>query len=158
MGIAAPSLHRLDPGGRSQKSRVRVQKAKAPWAMQAAWDRGEEYYDPARKEDMLGRTKTRLELRKEHLKDPLAAESLRRLEFGFTVLSLPAFVVAMAFSIAGAKIFQKMWEGLRWEGIWPYLDPWDVVRLRTSSSVWSVPGKYGPRGELFFFPTPRLVL
>ena len=34
---------------------------------------GEEYYDIARKEDILGRTKTRLVLREEHLKDPVAA-------------------------------------------------------------------------------------
>ena len=38
--------------------------------MTAAWDRGEEYLDPARKEDILGGTETRLE---EHVEDPLAA-------------------------------------------------------------------------------------
>ena len=57
----------------------------------------------------------------------------------------------MACSIVGAKILQKMWEGPYWEGVWPYLDPWDVVGLRTTSSVWNVLGKYGPHGELFFF-------
>ena len=31
------------------------------------------------------------------------------------------------------------------------LGPWDSVRLRTASTCWSVPGKYGPHGELFFF-------
>ena len=36
-------------------------------------------------------------------------------------------------------------------GVWPYLDPWDRVRLRTASTRWNVPGKYGPHGELFFF-------
>ena len=41
--------------------------------MKAAWCRVEEYYDPARKEDILGRTETRLELWEEHLKDPIAA-------------------------------------------------------------------------------------
>ena len=29
----------------------------------------------------------------------------------------------------------------------------NVVRLRTSSSVWNVAGTYGPHGELFFFLT-----
>ena len=29
------------------------QKAKVLWAMKAAWDRGEEYHDPARKEEIL---------------------------------------------------------------------------------------------------------
>ena len=48
-------------------------KAKDLWAMKAAWDRCKEYYDPARKEDILGRTKTRLDLWEEHLKDPTAA-------------------------------------------------------------------------------------
>ena len=51
----------------------------------------------------------------------------------------------------GAKILQKMREGPCWDGVWPHLDPWDVVRLRTSSSVWSVPAKYGPHAELLFF-------
>ena len=61
---------------------MRVKKAKALWAMKAAWNRGEEFYDPARKEDILGRTKTRLELWEEHLKDPMAAlaKSLESLE------------------------------------------------------------------------------
>ena len=44
-----------------------------------------------------------------------------------------------------------MWEGPFWEGGWPCLDPWDVASLRTSSSCWNVPGKYGPHSELFFF-------
>ena len=69
----------------------------------------------------------------------------------FHSLSLPIVVVAMAFSIAGAKMLQKMWEGLRWEGVWLDLDPWDVVRLRTSSCFWNIPRKYEPHGELFFF-------
>ena len=36
-------------------------------------------------------------------------------------------------------------------GVWPFLDPWDVVGLRTTASVWNVPGEYVPHGELFFF-------
>ena len=32
-----------------------------------------------------------------------------------------------------------------------YLDPWDSVRVRTVSTHWNVPGKYGPHGGLFFF-------
>ena len=49
--------------------------------MKAANDRSEENYDPARKEDILGRTKTRLELWEEHLKD-----SIVNLEKGAEVL------------------------------------------------------------------------
>ena len=41
-----------------------------------------------------------------------------------------------------------------WEGVWPYLDPWVSVCLRTASVEWIVPRKYGPHGELFFLPGP----
>ena len=40
-----------------------------------------------------------------------------------------------------------LWE----EVLWPFLDAWDSVRLRTASTHWNVPGRYGPCGELFFF-------
>ena len=50
---------------------MKVKKAKAMWAMKAAKDTSEESDDPARREDFLGRTKTRLELWEEHLKDPI---------------------------------------------------------------------------------------
>ena len=49
------------------------QKAKAFRAMKAAKDREEEHYDPARKNHILGRKQTRLELWEEHLKDPIIA-------------------------------------------------------------------------------------
>ena len=45
-----------------------AQKAKALWAMKAAKDRREEVYCSARKDNILGRNKTRLELWEEHLK------------------------------------------------------------------------------------------
>ena len=50
-----------------------AQKANALWTMKAAKDRKEEFYDPAREEDISKRNKTRLELWEEHLKDPKAA-------------------------------------------------------------------------------------
>ena len=50
-----------------------VWKAKALWAMQAAKDRKEEFCDPAREDNILGRNRTLLELWEEHLKDPIAA-------------------------------------------------------------------------------------
>ena len=40
-----------------------------------------------------------------------------------------------------------MWKKPLWERVWPCLDS---VRLRTASTHWNVPGKYGPHGELFF--------
>ena len=48
-------------------------KAKALWAMKAAKDREEDFHDPAREENILGRKQTRQELWKEHLKDPIIA-------------------------------------------------------------------------------------
>ena len=62
--------------------------------MKAAWDRGEDYYDPARKEDNLVRTRTRLDFWEEHLKDPIVAlvkammlgESLLGLTFGSQIV------------------------------------------------------------------------
>ena len=50
-----------------------AQKAKALWAMKAAKDRKEEFYDRAREEDISTRNKTRLELWEGHLKDTIAA-------------------------------------------------------------------------------------
>ena len=50
-----------------------AQKAKALWKMKAAKDAGEEYYDPEREDNILGRNKTRLALWEEHLKDPIVA-------------------------------------------------------------------------------------
>ena len=158
MGTAALSLQRYEPGG--------SQKAKALWAMKAASDRGEEQYDPARKEEILGRTTTRLELWEEHLKDPAAlAKALECLEnpyLGWHVfhsLSLPA-------SICRRNGFQHRWrkDFARDVGRAPlgrrlaFLDPWDVVGLRTTSGVWTVPAKYGPHGELFSVSSGRILL
>ena len=50
---------------------MNVKKAKCLWKMKAARDSGEIFYDPERKDNILGRKKTRLELWEEHLKDPI---------------------------------------------------------------------------------------
>ena len=34
--------------------------------------------------------------------------------------------------------------------MWPFLDPWDVIKMRTEASRWNISGKYGPYGEHFF--------
>ena len=59
-----------------------AQKAKAMWAMRAAKDRTEEFYDSAREDNILRRNKSRLELWEEHLKDPIVAldEALKCVE------------------------------------------------------------------------------
>ena len=92
--------------------------------MKAAWDSCEEYYDPARKEDILGRTKTRLDLWEEHVKDPIVAlaKALECLDNFFSagfwfVAWLPVVVIAMACSVVGAEILQNTWDGPYWEGV-----------------------------------------
>ena len=55
-------------------------------------------------------------------------------------------------TMAGVGFVRSLWEKPIWESVWPYLDPMDSVCLRTASTVWNVPGKYGPHGELFFLP------
>ena len=104
----------------------------------------------------MGRRRTRLELWEEHFKDPIIAsvevlgESLLELASGSKRL-VEVTCIAMACSCVGTKILQKMWEGPFCEGVWPCVDPWDSVRLRTACTYWNVAGKYGPHGELFFF-------
>ena len=49
------------------------QKSKSPLGNEGGQRQGEMYYDPARKADISGRTKTRLGLWEEHLKDPIIA-------------------------------------------------------------------------------------
>ena len=46
---------------------------------------------------------------------------------------------------------KPLWE----EVLLPFLHAWENVRLRTASSQWKVPGRYGPCGELFFFPLKK---
>ena len=53
--------------------------------------------------------------------------------------------------MACAGFFHRLWEKPICEGVWPYLDPWESLFLRTPSVEWNVPRKYGPHGELFFF-------
>ena len=54
---------------------------------------------------------------------------------------------AMAGDRVVSDLMQPWWE----EVLWPFLDARDSVRLRTASTQWNVPGRYGPYGELFFF-------
>ena len=44
-----------------------------------------------------------------------------------------------------------LWE----EVLWPFVDAWDSVRLRTTSTQWNVPRIYGLHGKLFFFLLER---
>ena len=68
MGRVVLSLQRCEQGKRRQKQ-VRVKKQKALSAVKEAKDREEEFSDMARKDNILGRNQTRLELQEDHLKD-----------------------------------------------------------------------------------------
>ena len=57
----------------------------------------------------------------------------------------------MAVSNVSTESLQKVWEGPCWERMWPFLDPWDVVGMRTTASSWNIQKKCRPPGELFFF-------
>ena len=46
-----------------------------------------------------------------------------------------------------SDLMLPLWE----EVLWPFLDAWDSVRLRTTATQWNVLERYGPSGELFFF-------
>ena len=46
-----------------------------------------------------------------------------------------------------SDLMLPLWE----EVLWPFLDAWDNVRLRTVSTQWNVPGRHGRYGELFLF-------
>ena len=48
------------------------------------------------------------------------------------------------------RVCKKFGKGLAGKGCWPFLDSWYVVDMRTTTSSWNIPSKYGPRGELFF--------
>ena len=112
--------------------------------MKAAWDRGEEYFDPAR-EDILERTETRLELWEEHLKDPIAA----------LAKALECLENAWGWHLVRSFSWQVVW--LQWPAIlWVprFCKRCGKTVLGSKASTHrNVPGKYGPHGELFFcFP------
>ena len=119
--------------------------------MKAAKDRKEDFYDPARKDNILSRNKTRLVLWEEHLKDIQLlrwTKPCSALKVSVKVGSRPCgSMVAMTGDWVVSDLVLPLWE----EVLWPFLDAWDSVHLRTTSTQWNVPGRYGPNGELFFF-------
>ena len=109
-----------------------------------------------KKKDILGGTKTRLELWEEHLKRPNHSLGKSMKVLGEPYLGWPLAPsfrwqivwIALACSCVGTKNLQKMWDGPFWEGVWPCLDPWDSVRLRT-------PRKCGPAWRALFLSLSR---
>ena len=37
------------------------------------------------------------------------------------------------------------------KGIWPFLEPWNALKMRATTSSWNVPSTFRPCGELFSF-------
>ena len=52
--------------------------------------------------------------------------------------------------MTGVGFLQRLWEKPIWEGVWPHLDPWDSVCLRTASVEWNVLGKCGSAWRALF--------
>ena len=52
---------------------------------------------------------------------------------------------AMTSDRVVSDLMLPLWD----EVLWPFLDAWDSVRPRTTSTQWNLPRKYGPYGELF---------
>ena len=129
--------------------------------MKSAWDRGEDIFDPARKEDFFGRrqngwnggksvSKTRWRHWRKHWN---VSRIFISVGIQFHNSSLPTFVVAMSFSIVGAKLLQNRSVGRALLGRrLAYSGPMERCGFCAQQpSVWNVPVKYGPHGELFFF-------
>ena len=97
------------------------------------------------------RNKTRSALREEHFKDPITAlDEALKCDFVIEGLGLSALWRERSAwpVLASSKVCEKSRSG---RAFGPNLDPMDSVCLRTASTEQNVPGKYGPRGELFFF-------
>ena len=133
-----------------------AQKAKALWKTKASKDAGEESYDTTREDNTKGRNETWLALWEEHLKDPVVAldKALKCVEvqyWGWTLARVFCWIeVAMTCGRVGSGLVPELWGNPLWEKVWPFLDAWDSVRLRTASTQWHIPGESGPRGEHFF--------
>ena len=125
------------------------QKAKALWTMTAARDRGDEFfYDPACKNDIQGRTRTRMVL--------CIGEGVRNVWKPFVIVEVlvrRSFVrLTQVLCLYLCSLgWRPLWFVQRFCRRWPFLDPRDVVGLRTSTSGWNVRKKNGPHGKLSFF-------
>ena len=113
--------------------------------------------------NILGRTKTRLDLWEEHLKDPIIALEKNIILFGAPPLELTSGSKILLASRVGCS-------GLRSCGYQDFAK--DVGRARLgrrlalpgpvgqvcackASTFWNVPGMCGPHGGLFFFLVGR---
>ena len=147
MGSSVLLPQRAERGDGRQKAECESQKAKALWAMKAARDRDKEFYDPAHKEDILGRSKTRLDLWEEHLTDSIAA--LARASCWLLVCSLVAsgsngLQYCEREDFANDVGRAPLGRGLAFSG------PMGCCGFAHDSQRLECSGEYGPHGELFF--------
>ena len=89
--------------------------------MKAARDSGEDLYDSERKDNILGRNKTRLELWEEHLKDPIVAldKALKCVEDPYQDWLLVRDLLwnwsSMACGREGSGTVPKVWDKTLWD-------------------------------------------
>ena len=132
-------------------------KAKAFWAMKAAKDTEKEFYDPARTGQHFGKESGSARAVGRAPQRPTCGTGQ-----GFEVLGESVSRLSVGSRPVVELVLNGLWPRGRGHGAkgvgqafvekcLPYLDPCDGVRLRTASTHWNVPGKYGPHGELFFF-------
>ena len=104
-----------------------------------------------RDEGIKRRNETRSALWEVHFRDPIVA-----LDKKVCGRSVPRLMLARGFCgievvMTCGSVGSVLILPLREKVFWLFLDAWDSVRLRTASTQWNVPGRYGPHGELFFF-------
>ena len=85
-----------------------AQEAKALWKTKAAEDAGDEYHDPEREDNILGRNKTRLAPWEEQFKDPIVAldKALKCVENSYW-RSRPECLVEGCLAMAGVGFLKK---------------------------------------------------
>ena len=120
--------------------------------MKAARDGGEDFYDPERKDNILGRKKTRLEMWEEHFKDPIVTlDSAWRIRIkadywledccGIGLQWLVAERAQARCQRCGTNLCEKRLALLGSLG---------QCAFAHSIHALEVPKKYGPHDELFF--------
>ena len=116
--------------------------------------------DPTREDNILRRNKTRLALCEEHLKDPTSgagkSPEVCVCVCGKLVLEVSARVlggrsVLQWLALASSKGCGKSRAGRAFGPTWIR---W-ILCVRRASMERNAPGKYGPYGELFFFPIKK---
>ena len=119
--------------------------------MKAAKDRQEEFYDPAHKDNILGRNTTRLELWEKHLKDLIVAldKALKCVE----EISIEGFGPSAGERCVLQRLMMASETWVRSRSGRAFGPTWMRWKLCVCavSMEWNRPEKYGPQRVLLFF-------